>query len=111
MEPEVKKTRTFTEIVGNKNASKEDEQTIPLKPISNPRLEWGNIVVVVDDDGYCRGIDELKFSIIGRLSLHRSKSIPNMMELRTKLGIIWGIQDFKVIPLGKGMFHILMYNL
>lgn len=57
-----------------------EETVVPLKPLCNPRLVGGNIVVGADDDDYRRGIDELKFIVIGKLSMQRGDPIPMNME-------------------------------
>lgn len=54
----------------------EENLTIPLKPTSKPRQEGGNIVIIVDDDDYCSGVDALKFSIVACLSLQRNEIYP-----------------------------------
>lgn len=33
------------------------------------------------------------------------------MEIKRKLSISWGINELKVIPTGKGFFHVLLFNL
>lgn len=35
--------------------TKEEDEYVPLKPLSNPRLAWGNVVLEVDDEDYHRG--------------------------------------------------------
>lgn len=58
---------------------------IPLKPIPSLKVVGGNIVVELDDEDYKRGIDHLRFSVLGRLSLHRGDSIATIIEVRSKL--------------------------
>lgn len=69
---------TFAEAVTNNSTKEtmkiqgtEDDISFPLKPLPNPRLVGGNIVVEVDKEDYQRGIEKLKYSVIGRLSLQR----------------------------------------
>lgn len=47
----------------------EEEILVSLKPLANPKLVGGNVLVEVDDKEYRRGVEDLKFSIVGRLSL------------------------------------------
>lgn len=82
-----------------------------LKPILNPRVILGNVVVEVDCDDYHGGVEDLKFSTISRSTLQRSDPIPMMMEVRRKLSNLWQIKDIMVIPLGNGVYHILLHNL
>lgn len=70
-----------------------------------------NIVVEVDDIDYCKGVEELQFSVVGRLSLQRGLNIPTAMEVKSKLAEVWKISNFKVIPLDKMMLHFLLYSL
>lgn len=57
--------KLFAGAVDKVKSNMVDDDTVPLKPIANPRVEGGNIVVVVDDEDYHKGVDELKFSLIG----------------------------------------------
>lgn len=68
-------------------------------------------MVDVDDEDYRSRVEGLKYSVIGRLSLQRGQPISKTMELKTKLAEFKKFYKFKVIPLGKVMFYILLYNL
>lgn len=106
-----KEKKLVADIVGKPRIQEEDDKCVPLKPIQNPRVEGGNIVVIVDGEDYNRGVEELQFSIIGRFSLQRNEEMPNTMEIKKKLSNLWRMGDFKVIALGKGLFHIQLHNL
>lgn len=69
----------------------------------------GNIIVELDVDDYEKGIEELQFSIIGRLSIQRSEAVPTTLALRRKLDKVLKIQDYKIIPYGRGIYHILLH--
>lgn len=69
------------------------------------------VVVVVDEDDYCKGVEELKLIVVGRLSLQQGHSSATTIEVKNQLSEFWKILDFKDIPLEKGMFHILLYIL
>lgn len=43
----------------------------PLKPLLIPRVEGGNIVVELDLEEYLQGIEELQYSVVGRLILQK----------------------------------------
>lgn len=68
-------------------------------------------MVEVDEKDYQRGVEELNFSVMGRLPLHRGDLIPTTIELKNKLVHCLKIVDIKGIPLGNGLFHILLHSL
>lgn len=68
-------------------------------------------MVEVDEDSYHRGVEQLKFNVVGRLSVQRRDAIPTTLELKQKLVEGLDIVDMKVIPMSKGVFHVLLYNL
>lgn len=39
-------------------------------------------MVEVDEVEYRRGVEELKYSVVGRLALPRSSPLPNTMEVK-----------------------------
>lgn len=71
----------------------------------------GSIIIEVDDEEYHRVVEELKFSVVGKLNLKRGDPIPTTMEISRKLCEFWKIPNLKVIPLGEGTFHVLLCNL
>lgn len=96
-----------------KKCSFKDNSEVPrvvmqLKPISIPRIEGGNVVVEVDEDDYRKGVMELQFSVVGRLFIQKGEIAPTMLELKTKLQNAWGINNLKVIPLDRCVFHVLL---
>lgn len=48
-----------------------EKECILKKPIPKSRREEGNIVIDLDVDGYRKGVQELIYSVVGRLSLQR----------------------------------------
>lgn len=80
----------------------ENEKSSPpkLKLLSIPRMVGSNILVDLDEDNYQRGVDELKSRVIRWLFLTRGTSTPTTMELRTKLGDTWWLQNFKIVLMG-----------
>lgn len=55
---------------------------------------------------------DLQYSEVGRLQLQKGDLIPTTkMEQKRNLQSIWRVEDFKLIPLSKGVFHVLLYNL
>lgn len=58
-------------IIAAENVLMEDDNVLPLKPIPNPKMEGGNIVVEANGANYRKGVEELKFTVIGRISLRR----------------------------------------
>lgn len=76
-----KKVRSFAEVLLNGNANivnntQEEGEFVSLRPLSPPRMAWGNIVVEVDDEEYQKGVEEQKFSVTGKLILRRDDQIP-----------------------------------
>lgn len=69
------------------------------------------MVVEVDEEDYKRGVEHPKFSVIGRMTMQRGIPIPTTMEVKNKLSGALKILNFKVIPLGKGLYHILFHSL
>lgn len=68
-------------------------------------------MVDVDEDDYNQGIVELQYSVVGRLFLPRNSSAPTTMSLRSKLSAVWGMENFKLIPMGGGLHHVLLQSL
>lgn len=82
-----------------------------MKQIAVPRREGGNVVVKLDVEDYKKGVEELKFSIVGRLSLQRGQDPPTNKFLRQKLEEFLGCKQFKLIPLKGGIYHVLFNSL
>lgn len=79
-----------------------------LKSLPHPRKEGRNIVIQLDIDKYQRGVQELQFSVVGKLVLWRWEEIQTNMALKTKFEAVWGIKDFKVIRIQGTTYHILL---
>lgn len=73
-EPNKNGKKSFAEVLqsGNKLENEEDD-IIPLQPTSNPIIAGGNVVVEIDDAEYRRGVEDLKFSVMGKLLLQRGE--------------------------------------
>lgn len=65
-----------------------------LRPLSPPRLVGGNVVVEVDDEQYQKWVEDLKFSVVGKLMLR--KGDPNPITKK----VVRGLEDFilKILP-------------
>lgn len=66
--------KDFVEVLLNGNVkemkiTKEEDVHVPLKPLLAPRMARGNVGVEVDEEEYCRGVEELKHNVIGKLTL------------------------------------------
>lgn len=79
-----------------------------MKIPSLPRCEGGNMIVDLDEEDYWKEIKDLKFSVFGKLFLRRRKSIPTVMELKSKLRELWEVDNFKLIPMGGCHYHIML---
>lgn len=56
------------------------------------------MVVEVYDDDYHRGVEELKFIIIGKLALQRGDPMPTTIEVRRKLADFGRLKNLKSFP-------------
>lgn len=88
-----------------------NQEVVQLKHVAESILEGGNIIVEVDEDDYMEAVEELKFSVIRRLFIHRGETMPTTLELKERLQSIWNIKNLKVIPLGRDLFHILLHSM
>lgn len=107
---------TFVDVLRKGNVKdsviqKVDDVYVPLKPLSAPTMAGGNIVVEIDEEEYRSGVEDLKYSVIGKLSISRGDEAPTTMEIKEILMSFWNIVELKVIPLGRGVFHILLTNM
>lgn len=80
----------------------------PMKPLAVPRYEGSNLVIDLDEEDYLKGVEELKFSMVGQLYLPRICEHPTTMEIKDKLGLTWGITEFKLVPVGGDHYHIVL---
>lgn len=80
-----------------------------LKFIAAPRQEGRNIVVQLDFDDYIRGVKELQYSLVGRLSIQRGEVLPTNMNRKVKIEASWGSNNFRVITL-KGIVYNFLLN-
>lgn len=61
---------------------------LPLKPLSVPRVEGGNVVVEIVDDDYQQGVNVMSFSVDGKLSLQKWEFPPTIMHHKEILSAI-----------------------
>lgn len=52
-------------------------------------------------------MEELKFSIVGRLFLPKGSAVPTTMELKNMSIELWGIQGCQLVPMGRDHFHVI----
>lgn len=105
--------KSFAEILmkGSEREEKTNAQeNLPMKP-SNPKVVGGNVVVELDVDEYKKGVEQLMYNAIGRLSVPRSEPLPSTMEIQAKLLEGFWIEEVKVIAMGKSFFHLIFNNL
>lgn len=69
------------------------------------------MVVELDMEDYKRGVEHLKYSVLGKLSLQRGEPVPTTMEVKEKLLKGLQVEDLQVIAMGKGVFHLRLNNL
>lgn len=71
-------------------------------------MRRGNIVVEVNIDDYRKGVKELMFSIVGRLSLQRGDTVIANMILKQNPQSVWGTSNIKFVLMKVGIYHILL---
>lgn len=52
----------------------------------------------LDIEDYRKGVEELKFSVIARLSMQRVQDVPTNKELKEKLETYWGSNRIQANP-------------
>lgn len=57
----------------------EPSNAIRIKHITTPHMVGGNMVVEVDEDGYKRGVEEWKFTMVGRLFIQKGNVSPMIL--------------------------------
>lgn len=72
-----------------------EDECVPLKLLFTPRIVGGNVVIEIDKDEYHRGVEELKYIVIGKLTLSREDEAPTTREIRRKLSEFWNIPGLK----------------
>lgn len=77
-----------------------DKSIHVMKPLMALRYVGGNLIGDLDEDEYVKGIENLKFSVVGWIYVKREASLPTTMNLKSKLGEVWGIQRFKLVQWG-----------
>lgn len=75
------------------------------------RYKGGNLVVDPDEQDYKKGVEDFKFSVVERIFLQRGNSPQTAIELKSKLGDIWCIQNFKLVPVGGGHYHVILSSM
>lgn len=72
--------------VSKQRLTKEEFKTVIkmsfLKPLPIPRVEGGNVVVEIDEDDNHKGVNELMFSVVGKLSLQNGEVAPSTLDLK-----------------------------
>lgn len=93
------KTKSFKEAVTGLN---DETKSKPLRQFSTPRIEGGNVVIELDVEDYERGIQDLKFSVIAKLTIQKGEEAPTTLQLKEKLVQALEVSAFKLIPYGRG---------
>lgn len=63
-------------VNSNNCADESDKGALSMKSAIGPRFEGGNVVVEVDADEYYKGVQDLRFSVVGRLTVQRGENLP-----------------------------------
>lgn len=67
-------------------------------------------MVQLDFDDYRKGIEEIKYSVIARLTLQRRDVIPTNKSVKEKIDDFLWLQNLKEVPLKGVIFHILLLS-
>lgn len=65
----------------------------------------------MDIADYERGVEELKFSLVGRVTIQSGETIPTTFDLKKKLEDVLKMIDFKEVPYGWGVYYLLLYSM
>lgn len=105
-----KEPQNFKEALLGKEMDKREEEGPKriLKQLAVPRYKGGNLVIDLDEGNYRRGVEELKFSVVGQLYLLKGCEHPTMKEIKNKLSQIWGFSNFKLVLVGGDHYHIML---
>lgn len=88
-----------------------DHEGILLKTFVVLKIEGGNIVVEVDEEEYQKEVEEFKYSIVGKISLRKKDVPPTTLDLKNKMVELWKIEKFKLISMGKEIYHVLSHDM
>lgn len=53
----------------------------------------------------------MRNSVVGTNFLLKDNSPPTKVELKTKLSLIWGLENFRLVPMGGGHYHIILQTM
>lgn len=68
-------------------------------------------MVMIDKSEYLKIIDENKFSAIGMIIFQKGELAPTILWLREKHTNVWGFRNVHLIPLRRGYYQALMFNM
>lgn len=99
--PNQEENRTFPQVVVD-----ELQGAVPLRLRSTPKLIGGNVAVTIDEDVYVKGLSDFNRSLIARLVLTKGDKLITILDLKTKLSLIWQISEasWMLTPLGRCSF-------
>lgn len=68
-------------------------------------------MVELDIEEYEKWIQDLSFSVVSHITLPRGAIWPTNQSIKQKLLEAWNISHCKVIPYGKGLYHIVLFSM
>lgn len=109
----VLRPKSFAEILSGKQSviEIEEEAAVPLIKVQPPQLEGGNLTVIIDEGEYMKRVEDNKYNVIGRVNMKKGDPLLSTLELRKKLESVWGITWFKVTPVGRAHYQILLISM
>lgn len=109
LQPIVPPKNSFIEILNLQSTPMESRPL--LAQFSNPYVEIGEYVTfIVNLDPYKEGIKLCQFSLIDRVCLNKGESTWKLIDLKKKLQGLWHLDSWRLISLGHGYSHILLYS-
>lgn len=72
-----------------------------LKPLATPRLVGGNVVIDLYVNDNENGVQELQYSVVGKLTIQKGEIMQTILVLKKRLQDVLNILNFKVIPYGR----------
>lgn len=68
---------------------------IPLKPITNPKVIGGKVMVELDAKDFKRRVEHLKYKVLGILLLQRGDSVPTTRRKKQNWWLDWKLKIYK----------------
>lgn len=108
-EKESVSNREGMERPGGNNQRRSFAKVLKSQEQNLPRFE--GIVVQIDEEEHKEASEELQFSVVGKLILCKGELPHTTLDLKQKIVDFWGFTNFKIIPLGRGFYHVFLHSM